>query len=113
MRLGRDQRCSDIDERRRQRGVTLLWPAVDDSHLIVIFESAALIGREDGADALHAKGGEFSGPQGTHASATEDVNAATHRPQNLLVPDRRYGREVAVDDPDGEGPALRHAIDIA
>src|SRR5262249_51435586 len=66
----------------------------------------------DGAHSFHAEGLELDRPQGSHARASEHVDALLHGPHDLLVPHGGNALEVAVDDADGLGPLERDAVDI-
>jgi hypothetical protein len=73
---------------------------VQYGHLVIVFQPAVAERLVYPADTAHAEDVELGGAQGADAGCTEDVNPLRHRPQDLLVPDRRHGLEIAVDDAD-------------
>src|SRR6185295_58738 len=74
--------------------------SVQNRDFVVIGQFAGAVLLIDLADALHAEFSEFGGPQRADAGSAVDMDALRHRPQDLLVPNRRYGFEIAVDDAD-------------
>ena len=81
---------------------------MDDRHLVVVLEEVVAKRGEDLADAAPAEVLELGGPQRAHAGAAEHMHALRHRPEDLLVPDRRHLMEVAVDDADDPGTIAPH-----
>ena len=99
---------------------------MDDGDLVVVLErlvrhevtaadqAAVPVRLEDATDTPHAERRQLGRPERTHAGGPEDVDALADRPEDLLVPDRGYPLEVAVDDAERPGPQPRDgAVDVA
>ena len=55
---------------------------------------------EDLANSDHAEGVQFRCAERAHTRSAEHVHSLAESQQDLLVPDRWHGLEIAVDDPD-------------
>src|SRR5207248_1603942 len=96
-----------------QRRIAEFLGAVQYRHFIIVFEYAVAERLVDAANTAHPEGVELGGAQGADAGGAEYVDALGHRPQDLLVPDRRHEFEIAVDDADHRWAGQRRAVDIA
>ena len=90
-----------------------LFGTVQYRHLVVVLQYAVAESLEDPADPAHPEGVELGGAQRAHAGGAVDMDALGHRPQDLLVPDRRHHLEIAVDDADDAGRANAAAVHFA
>src|SRR5262245_64489000 len=68
--------------------------------LVVIGEDAVAIGGENATHSPHTERMQLGGAQRADAGAAVNVDPLCHRPQDLLMPDRRCHLEITVDDAD-------------
>src|SRR5262249_14232405 len=78
--LGYAERGTYVDHRLREGQKSGILCAVHDGNFIVVCDCAVAVPGKHHADALHAEGFKFRRAQRAHASATETMNALTHRP---------------------------------
>ena len=87
---------------------------VREGFAAIELEYAGTIRLKDAADAAHAEGLQLRGPQRAHTGRPEHVDALSHGPEDLLVPNRGNMLKDAVDDADRARPMARDGtIDVA